>query len=99
LRIGLDAIKLEHHRSSGDGAAFTAECTIGFNSTQPIVAPFFIALTKRWHCQLDAMKKIPPTPRRQFSLPSPIDVHRERSDEHNNKETDEKPTAFQSSKL
>jgi hypothetical protein len=37
--------------------------------------------------------------RRKFSLPSPIDVRHQRSDEDDNKETDEKPTALQSIKL
>jgi hypothetical protein len=45
------------------------------------------------------MEKITPTARREFSFPSPIDVHRERSDEDNKEETDENPTALQSIKL
>jgi hypothetical protein len=43
------------------------------------------------------MEKITPAVRRKFSFPSPIDVHSERGDEHDKKETDEKPTALQSS--
>jgi hypothetical protein len=34
-----------------------------------------------------------------LSFPGPIDVHRERGDEHNRNETDEEPGAFQSDKL
>jgi hypothetical protein len=45
------------------------------------------------------MEKITPAARREFSFPGPIDVHGERSDEQNKEETDEKPTALQSSKL
>src|SRR5216110_2455482 len=99
LRIGFDAIKLEHHRRSGHGAAFAAEGAVGFDSAQRIVAPFFIGLAERRHRQLDAMEKITPTARREFSFPGPIDVHSEHCDEHNKKETDEKPTALQSTKL
>ena len=96
LRIGFDAIKLEHHRRSGHGAAFAAEGAVGFDSAQRIVAPFFIGLAERRHRQLDAMEKITSAARRKFSFPGPVDVHRERGDKHNEKETDEKPTAFQS---
>jgi hypothetical protein len=45
------------------------------------------------------MKKITPAARREFSSPSPVNVHREYSDDHNKKETDENPAAFQSTKL
>jgi hypothetical protein len=45
------------------------------------------------------MEKITPAARGEFSFPGPVDVHRERRDKHNEKETDEKPTAFQSTKL
>jgi hypothetical protein len=45
------------------------------------------------------MEKITPAARREFSFPRPIDVHPERGDEQNKKETDEKPAAFQSTKL
>jgi len=45
------------------------------------------------------MKKITPAARREFSFPISIDVHAERCDEQNKKETDEKPTALQSTQL
>src|SRR5205814_3412229 len=89
-------IKLEPRRRSGHGAALTAQGAIGFDSAQRIVAPFFIGLAKRRHSQLDAMEKITAAARREFSFPSPVDVHRERCDEHNKKESDERPAAFQS---
>src|SRR5438874_12702604 len=98
LRISSDAIKLERHRSGGHGAAFAAEGAVGFDSAQRIVTPFFIGLTERRHRQLEAMEKITPAARRKFSFPTPIDVHGERGDEQNKKETDEKPTTFQSTK-
>ena len=79
--------------------AVSAEGTIGFDSAQRIITPFFIGLPERRHCQLDAMKKITSAARREFSFPGPVDVHGERGDEHNKKETDEKPTALQSTKL
>jgi hypothetical protein len=42
------------------------------------------------------MEKITPAARRELSFPSPIDVHAEHGDEQNKKETDENPTALQS---
>ena len=42
------------------------------------------------------MEKVASSARRDFSFPSPVDVHRERCDEHNKKESDERPAAFQS---
>jgi len=45
------------------------------------------------------MEKITPAARREFSFPGPVDVHGDHGDEHNKKETDEKPTALQSTKL
>src|ERR1700731_2111157 len=84
--------------SRHDGGA-PSEGAVVCDPAQRIVAPFFIALTERRHRQLDAMEKITPTARRQFSFPSPVDVHAERGDKQNKKETDEKPTALQSPKL
>ncbi len=57
---------------------------------QRIVTPFFIGLAERRHRQLDAMEKITSAARREFSFPSPVDVHGERGDEQNNNGNDER---------
>jgi hypothetical protein len=44
------------------------------------------------------MKKIMPAARRKFSFPGPVDMHRERGDEQNEKEDDEWQSALQSTK-
>jgi len=41
------------------------------------------------------MEKITPAARREFSFPSPVDVHSERSDEQKDKKNDERPPALQ----
>ena len=76
-----------------------AEGAVICDPAQGIVAPFFIGLAERRHCQLEAMEKITPTARRQFSFPSPVDVHRERGDKQDEKENDERQAALQSTKL
>jgi hypothetical protein len=44
------------------------------------------------------MEKITPAARREFSFPSPVDVHAKRGDKQKD-ENDEKQAAFQSTKL
>jgi hypothetical protein len=101
LWVDLNAIKFEHHRRSSHGAAFSAESSVGFDSTQWIVPPFFFALSKRWHRQLKTMEKITPAPRRKFSFPPPINLQSQPTDEQkqNNTVNDERPTTLQNSKV
>src|ERR1700730_17038241 len=84
--------------SRHDGGA-PSEGTVVCDPAQRIVAPFFIGLTERRHSELDAMEEITPTARRQFSFPSPVDVHSERGDQQDEKENDERQAALQSTKL
>jgi hypothetical protein len=41
------------------------------------------------------MEKLTPAARREFSFPSPVDVHGQRDDEQNKSENDERQAAFQ----
>ena len=85
--------------SDSRAAVYGGCVAVGFDSTERIVAPFFIGLAERRHRQLDAVEKITPTARREFSFPSPVDVHGERSYGQNKKENDQRQAALQSTKL
>ena len=63
--------------------AVSAEGTIGCDSAQRIITPFFIALPERRHGQFDTMKKVTAAARRKWPFPAPVDVNSDDADQQN----------------
>src|SRR3954470_9564134 len=61
-RVGVDSVGFENHGRRGHRAAGTAQGAILLYPANRVVAPSVIALTERRNRQLDAMKKVAPSP-------------------------------------